>query len=68
VNPRAGLDAVSKIKIPIPRRGSNLDRPARSQLLYQLSYPGSYVSYYVSNHLFSLVYRHVELLSIQKSD
>jgi hypothetical protein len=30
VGPRAGLDAVAKRKIPIPRRESNSYRPARS--------------------------------------
>jgi len=34
VGPRAGVDAVSKRKIPSPRQESN--RPARSQLLYRL--------------------------------
>jgi hypothetical protein len=42
VGPRAGLDAVSKRKIPSPRRDSNPYHPARSQSLYRLSYPGSY--------------------------
>jgi hypothetical protein len=41
VGPRAGLDTVSKIKIPSPHRESNSDRPARSQSLYRLSYLGS---------------------------
>jgi hypothetical protein len=39
VGPRAGLDAGARIKIR-PCRGSNLDRPARSQTLYCLSYRG----------------------------
>jgi hypothetical protein len=34
------MDAVVKRKIPNHCRRSNPDRPARSQLLYQLSYPG----------------------------
>jgi hypothetical protein len=34
VGPRAGLDTVSKRKVPSPRRESNPDRPARSQSLY----------------------------------
>jgi hypothetical protein len=44
---RAGLDAVEKRKIPSHRRESNPDRPARSQSLYQLSYPraGKYVKF-----------------------
>jgi hypothetical protein len=37
VGPRAGLDAGARRKI-CPCRGSNLDRPARSQTLYCLSY------------------------------
>jgi hypothetical protein len=38
---RAGLDAVSKRKIPNSRRESNPDRLDRSQSLYRLSYPDS---------------------------
>jgi hypothetical protein len=38
VFPRAGLDAEARRKILCPCRGSNLDRPARSQTLYWLSY------------------------------
>jgi hypothetical protein len=34
VDPRADLDLVSKRKIPSPRRESNPDRPARSQLKF----------------------------------
>jgi hypothetical protein len=45
VGPRADLDAVSKRKIPSPRRDSNPDHQARSQSLYRLSYPGSLVTY-----------------------
>jgi hypothetical protein len=42
VGPVVGLDTVSKRKIPSPCRDSNSDRPARSQSLYQMSYPASY--------------------------
>jgi hypothetical protein len=42
VGPRAGLDDVEKIKISFPCQESNFGLPARNQLLYQLSYPGSY--------------------------
>jgi hypothetical protein len=42
VGPRAGLDAEARRKILCPCRGSNPDRPARSQTLYWLSYRGSY--------------------------
>jgi hypothetical protein len=41
VGPRAGLDAEAKRKILCPCRGSNPDRPTRSQTLYWLSYRGS---------------------------
>jgi hypothetical protein len=41
VGPRAGLDTVSKRKIPNPRRDSNPDHPSRSQFLYRLSCTGS---------------------------
>jgi hypothetical protein len=34
VGPRAGLDAGARRKILCPCRGSNPDRPARSQTLY----------------------------------
>jgi hypothetical protein len=40
VGPRAGLDAGARRKILCPCRGSNPDRPARSQTLYRLSYRG----------------------------
>jgi hypothetical protein len=41
VGPRAGPDAAARRKILCPCRGSNPDRPARSQTLYCLSYRGS---------------------------
>jgi hypothetical protein len=41
VGPRAGLDAGARRKILSPCRGSNPDRPARSQTLYCLSYRSS---------------------------
>jgi hypothetical protein len=41
VGPRAGLDAGARRKILCPCRGSNPDRPARSQTLYCLSHRGS---------------------------
>jgi hypothetical protein len=44
VGPRAGLDAVSKRKIPNLLRDSNSDRSGRSQSPYQLSYPGSFIT------------------------
>jgi hypothetical protein len=37
----AGLDMVTKRNVPSPRRESNPDRPAPTQSLYLLSYPGS---------------------------
>jgi hypothetical protein len=43
VGPRAGLDAGARRKILCPCRGSNPDRPARSQTLYCLSYRGSII-------------------------
>jgi hypothetical protein len=44
VGPRAGLDDVEKIKFfTLPGLELRpLDRPARSQSLYRLSYPGSH--------------------------
>jgi hypothetical protein len=42
VGPRAALNAETRRKILCPCRGSNPDRPARSQTLYHLSYRGSY--------------------------
>jgi hypothetical protein len=45
VGPRAGLDAGDRRKILCPCRGSNPDRPARSQTLYCLSYHGSFGFY-----------------------
>jgi hypothetical protein len=45
VGPRAGLDAGARRKIDCPCRGSNPDRPARSQTLYCLSYRGSYQNF-----------------------
>jgi hypothetical protein len=38
VGPRAGLDAVAKIKVPCPNRKSNSSRPARSLFTDRLSY------------------------------
>jgi hypothetical protein len=38
---RTSLDAGARRKILCPRRGSNLDHPARSQIMYCLSYRGS---------------------------
>ena len=38
VGPRIGLDGCGKSRIPIGIRSP--DRPARSELLYRLSYPG----------------------------
>jgi hypothetical protein len=43
---RAGMDAGVRIKILCPCRGSNPDRPARSQTLYSLSYPGSFLLFF----------------------
>jgi hypothetical protein len=42
VGPRAGLDAGPRRKILCHCRGSNPNRPARSQTLYCLSYRGDY--------------------------
>jgi hypothetical protein len=47
VDPRAGLDDMEKWKFfTLPGLGTPASpgRPARSQSLYRLSYPGSYVS------------------------
>jgi hypothetical protein len=55
VGPRAGLDAGARRKILCPCRGSNPDRPARSQTLYYLSCTGSkYFHYFFSVALQSL--------------
>jgi hypothetical protein len=43
VGPRGGLDAESRRKILCFCGGSNPDRPVRSQLLYWLRYPSSFV-------------------------
>jgi hypothetical protein len=43
VGPGAGLDAEAGRKILCPCRGSNPDRPARSRLLYCLSYRGFFI-------------------------
>jgi hypothetical protein len=45
VGPRAGLDTGTRRKILCPCRGSNPDRPARSQTLYCLNYLGSSTKY-----------------------
>jgi hypothetical protein len=42
VGPRVGLDVGARRKILCPCRGSNPDRPARSQTLSCLSYRGSW--------------------------
>jgi hypothetical protein len=49
VNPRAGLDDVEKRKfLPLPGLALRpLGRPARSQLVYRMSYPGSKTSLYL---------------------
>jgi hypothetical protein len=41
VDPRDGLDEVEKILDPNRTRTRTLDRPAHSQSLYRLRYPGS---------------------------
>jgi hypothetical protein len=48
VVPRAGLDAGARRKIISPCRGSNPDRPARSQTLCCLSYRGSHYYYKIN--------------------
>jgi hypothetical protein len=44
---RAGLDPGARRKILCPCRGSNPDRPARSQTLYCLNYHGSRQNRYI---------------------
>jgi hypothetical protein len=51
VGPGAGLDAGARRKILCLCRGSNPDRPARSQMLYCLSYRGSSSHYTMSNDM-----------------
>jgi hypothetical protein len=46
MGPRAGLDTEARGKFICPCRGSNPGRPARSQTLYWLSYPGSCTQLY----------------------
>jgi hypothetical protein len=58
VGPGAGLDAEARRKILCLCRGSNPDRPVRSQTLYSLSCP-SYFIY--SRPKISLVYNFVLL-------
>jgi hypothetical protein len=50
--PRAGLDAVEKSKIlSLPGLElQTLGRPARSQSLYRLSYPGTHVTLLYADH------------------
>jgi hypothetical protein len=43
VDSRVGLDDAEKILDPTGTRPPTLGRPARSQSLYRLSYPGSYL-------------------------
>jgi hypothetical protein len=57
VDPRAGVDGFEKRKL-LPPPGLELrplGRPARSQLLYRLLYPGSSCIYILSNEKFCLV-------------
>jgi hypothetical protein len=57
VDPRAGLDDVEKRKF-LPPPGLKLrplGRPARSQSLYRLRYPGSHVSVVWSKYTITIV-------------
>jgi hypothetical protein len=51
VAPRAGLDAEDRRKILCLCRGSNPDRPARSQTLYCLSYRVGIMIYIESSEI-----------------
>jgi hypothetical protein len=53
VSPRAGLDYMEKRKfLTLPGLELRpLGRPARTQSLYRLSYPGSYDCVYIQMHL-----------------
>jgi hypothetical protein len=52
VGPRAGLDGVENLA---PYRDSSPDRPARSESLYRLSYPGSFI--FEGTFIFNIVIR-----------
>jgi hypothetical protein len=61
VDPRAGVDDLEKRKfLTLPGLELRpLSRPARSQSLYRLSYPGSYMlqqQYYKINNMFKQTY------------
>jgi hypothetical protein len=51
MGPKAGLDAMEKIKmLPLPE--SNPGRPANSPSLYRLSCPHNYYYYYYYHYLY----------------
>jgi len=56
VDPRAGLDGCGKSR---PHRDSIPDRPARSESLYQLSYPGPQKSVEYFGNLNDSIHGHV---------
>jgi hypothetical protein len=63
VDPRDGLDAVEKRKF-LTLQGLELpplDRPARSQPLYRLRYPGSCIDYITERKIEVLLYLDIRL-------
>jgi hypothetical protein len=68
VGRRASLDTEVREKISCLRRGSNPDRPVRSQTLYWLSYPGSSLYKHILMWTHYFFRRFVSWLNISTAD